>query len=74
LATLKDTVTGLAIATTICYHTLVYVAALLHRYSINSVLHFSSPLYVTDTQYLKQVLRNNLRTCVFMLFLLLVPV
>jgi hypothetical protein len=37
----SDLVTGLAIATTLCYHTLVYVAALLHRYSINSVLHFS---------------------------------
>jgi hypothetical protein len=27
-------------------HTYIYIAALLHRYLINSVLHFPSPLYV----------------------------
>jgi hypothetical protein len=33
-------------------HAYVYIAALLHRYSINSVLHFRSPLYVRQYYYL----------------------
>jgi hypothetical protein len=40
-------VAGSAIATTLHHHTHIYIAALLHRSSINSVLHFPSPLYVT---------------------------
>jgi hypothetical protein len=36
-------VAGSAIATALCHHTHIYIAALLHRSSINSVLHFPSP-------------------------------
>jgi hypothetical protein len=39
-------------ATTLYHHTHVYIAALLHRYSINSVLHLPSPLYVTKVDLL----------------------
>jgi hypothetical protein len=45
-ATWTGFVAGSAIASTLCHHTHIYIAALLYRSSINSVLHFPSPLYV----------------------------
>jgi hypothetical protein len=43
----SEFVASSAIATTLRHHTYIYRAALLRRSSINSVLHFPSPLYVT---------------------------
>jgi hypothetical protein len=60
-STSSHSVAGSAIATTLCHHTHIYIAALVHRYSINSVLHFPSPLYVRHSLHAAQRSPNTSR-------------
>ena len=60
---LSQSVAGSAIATTLYHltHTHIYIATLLHRFLINSVLHLLSPLYVRQSLHSLQVNNELLR-------------
>jgi hypothetical protein len=51
--------TSSTIATTLYYPTHIYIAALLHSYSINSVLHLPSPLYVRASDHIERQARDD---------------